>query len=57
MRGAPGAASADLGAFHRAVAGGLNYFACVRLWDFLRGEADDAPSADTATPPVKEAQR
>lgn len=47
--GHPGAAYADLGAFHMAVAGGLNYFACVRLWDFLRGEATDEP-AGSASP-------
>lgn len=44
LLGRPGAAYADLGSFHLAVAGGLNYFACVRLWDFLRGEGPSAPA-------------
>ncbi|MCB2155185.1 hypothetical protein KQI84_09880 [bacterium] len=43
----PGWAYADLGTFHLLVAGGLNYFATVRLYDLLagdpsHGEADEA---------------
>jgi hypothetical protein len=34
-------AYADLGAFHLLVAGGLNYLACVQLWDFLTGSEDE----------------
>ena len=44
---------ADLGAFHLVVAGGLNYFATVRLWDLLAGNPQlsqaPAPGAEVAT--------
>ena len=35
-----GSAYSDLGAFHFLVAGGLNYFATTRLYDFLTGYAE-----------------
>lgn len=42
---APGAPYSDLGSFHLLVAGGLNYFASVRLYDLLRGyEEPKSPS-------------
>lgn len=53
LLGHPGAPYADLGAFHLAVAGGLNYFACVRLWDFLRGE-DAEGEQKTKSEPANE---
>ena len=53
--GHPGAPYADLGAFHLAVAGGLNYFACVRLWDFLRGEVEES-EADSSQASTAEGQ-
>lgn len=39
----PGAAYSDLGSFHLLVAGGLNYFASVRLFDLLTGYEEPKP--------------
>lgn len=41
----PGAAFSDLGTFHLLVAGALNYFATVRLFDKLTGEDEAAESS------------
>jgi hypothetical protein len=52
----PGGAYSDLGAFHFAVAGGLNYFATVRLYDLMRSgderaeTPDDEPAEGAARP-------
>jgi len=50
----PGGAYSDLGSFHFAVAGGLNYFATVRLYDLIRpmtageeGQKSDTPNRTT----------
>lgn len=38
--GRPGAVYSDLGQFHLVVAGGLNYYSTVRLYDLLAGNPD-----------------
>lgn len=38
--GNPGAVYSDLGQFHLVVAGGLNYYSTVRLYDLLAGNPD-----------------
>lgn len=47
----PGGAYSDLGAFHLLVAGGLNYFSTVRLFDLLTG-ADTHEVLETAGKPA-----
>lgn len=55
--GSPGATHSDLGVFHVLVAGGLNYFATVRLYEVCRGmgakpqsaAAGEADSAEAGT--------
>jgi len=42
----PGTAFADLGAFHLLVAGGLNYFATVKLFDLLTGKEQNLPEKE-----------
>lgn len=43
----PGATYSDLGALHLLVAGGLNYFASVRLFDLLTDQAgNDTPGKE-----------
>lgn len=50
--GRPGMTNSDLGSFHLLVAGGLNYFATVRLYDLLAGNPhiDRGDSAKGAPP-------
>lgn len=47
----PGAAYSDLGGFHFAVAGGLNYFATVRLWDLMRPDGTSPEGGSTGQAP------
>lgn len=44
----------DLGAFHLVVAGGLNYFATVRLYDLLAGNPELSAESEAADEPEKE---
>lgn len=44
-----GASYSDLGAFHFLVAGGLNYFATMRLYDLLAGDSGETDKSSTST--------
>ncbi|MGF1574085.1 MAG: DUF6677 family protein [Sumerlaeia bacterium] len=44
----PGAPYSDLGSFHLLVAGGLNYFASVRLFDLLTGYEEPKSTKEKA---------
>lgn len=53
LAGRPGATNSDLGAFHLLVAGGLNYFATMRLYDLLAGDpslGDENPQKTGSQP-------